>query len=488
MGVTSPRMRRIARAMIARLAVGAPVRVFVIRGVNPPGDPALLRLYQGVVVLDSPRSATVLLIAGTVPDALHEAVRHAHDEMAHPRGTVRWASASGDARALHPGRDDINISSPDIPSLLDILARLQHDLLDGKRLSETDLLPATSRAAWRDVGPYGQGGSGMTGGVPYGRPLAERAPDRDSLELDQLPLRIGPYFSPFPAGLILDVQLQGDVVQEVALSAEPSTPLPPPFSLALREPVPVAAVERARAQEHLRWLAHGLRVHGLAAIGVRALRLAAQIAACEITLADSAAQLLAVTRDVHRSGVLRSTRGVGLLGRNDVESAGIGLGPVARASGVMDDARSEEPAYRALGFKPVVSAESLTQGGGDACARWRQRLAEARQSIELAQSAGDTCAWGRGFVEGPRGRATAAHAPESKLYAILPEILQGLEWGEAVTTIVSLDLGEGGDVREVGHWAAAEKIVQSAEDAMKKAAASSGSGMAGMAGMPHMGH
>lgn len=489
------------RGALTRLATGAPVRVFTILGVDPPADPMLLHLHDGVIVLDSPRSATILLIAGSVPAALHDAVRHVHDEMTQPRTTVWWTSDTpsdpADENVYHGAQYNAryNVSSPDVGSLVDALKRVQNDLMSGVRQSETDELSGTSLFPWRGVGPYGHGGTGMTGGTPYGRPMAERAVDRDGLQLDQLPLRIGPYFQAFPVGLVLDIELQGDVVQGVAVSGEPVSPLRPVFAGAINDPVSVAVLERARAEGHLRWLAHALRVHGLAALGNRALKLAVQIGAGDTAITGSRAELKAITRDVERSGALWwSTRGVGLLSRDAV--ADQGLGPVARASGVMDDARIDEPAYRALRFEPIVNTAANTavntassdKDGGDASARWRQLLAEAAQSLDLAAKANGARAWGHGVVEGPRGRVTAGEAPEPQLYAMLPGLLRGMEWGDAVTTIVSLNLGEGGDVRAVQPWAAAETIVQSAEEAMEKGKNGNASDMSGMAGMAHMGH
>ncbi len=478
------------RSALRRLAIGAPVRVFAIRGVDPPADPALLHLRDGVIVLDSPRSATILLIAGSVPEALREAVKHVHDEMAHPRATVRWVSDPAEERVDHQAQ--YNVSFSDLTSLIETLRRVQNDLVTGARSSEDDELPGTTRTAWRGVGPYGHGGAGMTGGTPYGRPMAERAPDRDALQLDQLPLRIGPYFMAFPAGLVLDIELQGDVVQDVAVSAEPVSPLRPVFAAAINDPVSVAVLERARAEDHLRWLAHALRVHGLAALGNRTLKLAVQVDADETGIESSVAELKAITHDVGRSGALWwSARGVGLLSRDAM--AGRGLGPTARASGVRDDARIDEPAYQALGFEPIVNAAaevaaktaSSDTNGGDTSARWRLLLAEAAQSLDLAARANGARAWGHGVVECPRGRATAREAPEPQLYAMLPDLLRGMEWGDAVTTVVSLNLGEGGDVRAVQPWAAAEKVRQSAEQAMKNENASD---MSGMAGMTHTQH
>ncbi|MGI8510345.1 MAG: hypothetical protein ACR2MQ_13565 [Gemmatimonadaceae bacterium] len=457
----------------------------------------LLSLHDGVIVLDSPRSATILLIAGSVPAALHDAVQHVHDEMTQPRTTVWWTrdtiSDPADENVSHGAQynDRYNVSSPDVVSLVDALKRVQNDLISGVRQSEPDELSSTSLFPWRGVGPYGHGGTGMTGGTPYGRPMAERAVDRDGLQLDQLPLRIGPYFNAFPAGLVLDIELQGDVVQDVVVSGEPVSPLLPVFAGAINDPISVAVLECARAEDHLRWLAHALRVHGLAALSSRALQLSMQIGAGDSAIKGSRAELKAITRDVERSGALWwSTRGVGLLSRDAV--ADQGLGPIARASGVIDDARIDEPAYQALGFELIVNTAvntaSSDKDGGDASARWRQLLAEAAQSLDLAAKANGARAWGHGVVEGPRGRVTAGEAPEPQLYAMLPDLLRGMEWGDAVTTIVSLNLGAGGDVRSVQPWTAAEKAVQSAEEAMEKGKNGSASDMSGMAGMAHMGH
>lgn len=494
------RARGAIRVALTRVASSAPVRVFLILGVDPPCDPELLRLRPDVLVLDSPRSATVLLIAGFIPDALRGAAQHVHDEMAQPRSTVRWANAPASSGSGHGSHNNAgyDVTTPDIASLVDALKRVQRDLISGTQPSEADELPDTSRAAWHGVGPYGQGGSGMTGGVPHGRPMAERAADRDGLELDQLPLRIGPYFDAFPAGLVLDVQLQGDVVQDVVIAAGPVSPLPAIFSEALDSPVSVTTLECARAQDHLCWLAHALRVYGLPALGRRTLRLASQVAVAQSDIAHSAAELHGIVRRVQRSGVLRwTTRGVGVLSRDAVVAQG--LGPVARASGIPDDARTAEPAYRALGFESIVNAVAQRKPSnmlshesvGDASARLRQRLAETVQSLDLAARANGSLAWGHGCVEGPRGRVTHTEYPDERLYEVLPGLLRGMEWGDAVTTIVSLDLGKGGDVRRVHPWAAAEKLVRAAREEARTAAAPGGSGMAdmkGMAGMTHMGH
>jgi Ni,Fe-hydrogenase III large subunit len=146
-------------------------------------------------------------------------------------------------------------------------------------------------------------------------------------------------------------------------------------------------------------------------------------------------ELATLSRLLERSGSLTwSTEGVGITAPELV--AGRRLGPVARAAGLVDDARSEDAAYRALGFEPIVQPPAAR---GDARARWRQRLAEARQSLDLAQRAGDRVA-GPGAAEGPRGRGNVDPPPIATLLSLLPALLSGAEWGDAVATVVSLDL------------------------------------------------
>jgi hypothetical protein len=52
--------------------------------------------------------------------------------------------------------------------------------------------------------------------VPGGLPMADVGPDRDGLMLDRLRVALGPVLPDWPAGLVVDVVLQGDVVQEAS--------------------------------------------------------------------------------------------------------------------------------------------------------------------------------------------------------------------------------------------------------------------------------
>ncbi|HEX2031875.1 MAG TPA: hypothetical protein VHL78_10815 [Actinomycetota bacterium] len=412
---------------LARLAAG-PVPTFVVPGRGGRRAADDLRLDGRLRLVDSPRAAAVLLVAGTLTDRLLPAAMLAHDQIPGPRATVQW---------VPEGRRDRLAGTFSAPVLLrgdvDVgaaVAATYRELLAGDRPSDPPVYPDVPPAPWRGAGPYGQGGKGMSGGVPYGRPLAGRAPDRDGLELDRLPLEIGPLFPPFPPGLILRIDLQGDVVQQVAGWENALAFGRPPrdiFRRALREPVALAELEVARARHHLRWLSGTLRLHGLPALGLRVLVLARRVGPGDV---DAVASL---KRKLERSRSLAwATRGIATLQPEDVRD-GPG-GPVARSAGIRDDLRTEDPAYRGLGFEP------LTRGEGDARARWRHRLAEAVQALELAGRAGDRLVEAAGGVESPRGALRIGGSPSADLLSRLPALLPGREWGEAVALVHDLDL------------------------------------------------
>lgn len=449
------------RRALVGLAGRAPVRVFVLQGLDSPGDIDALRLRDDVRILESPRSATVLLVAGQLPPSLHEAAQRAHDALAHPRATVWWAGAPPIDTSPFPTATVVVTGeggTDTVGELAAVLVQVHRELIHGARESEPAQLADVDPAPWRGVGPFGQGGAGMTGGVPFGRPMAGRAADRDGLELDQLPVRVGPFFAPFPPGLVLDVRLQGDVVQEVVVpgnvfaassAAGDGSAVPRLDS----DPVLIATLERSRARHHLRWLAHALRVHGLDALARRALALAAALARDLPSGAHADVQALA--RLLERTRALAwATADVG------VTSAALladrGLGPVARAAGLAEDARLADPAYAGLGFEPIVArGDAGAAQLGDARARWRQRVAEAAQSLDLAARAGDRHVGAGGLaIEGPRGRARRDGAdpggPSGACLALLPALLRDQDWGDAITTIVSLDI----DVREAASGAA----------------------------------
>ena len=413
------------------LAASADVPVFAAVGAGGRALADQAALLPGVRLVDSPRAANVLLVVGRITPPLLGPLLGIHDQLPTPRATVWWpgGAAGGPLASALPdpvvGRDGDG----------DHLRRVFAELLSDGRRSEPPALPDQEAAEWRGVGPFGQGGTGMTGGVPYGRPLASRAPDPDGLELDQLPLHVGPLFPPFPPGLILDIELQGDVVRRATVGDNPFTggiegedgpPLDSAlFVGALNRATPIADLEVARARHHLGWAARTLRLHGLGSEGLRLLGRARSLAPADRAAVESQAQRIARSRSL-----AWATRGVGVLEPDEV----IG-GPVARAAGLAVDARLHDPAYQGLGFSPVV------HGAGDARDRLRQRLAEAVQALELAERAGSQLRRPGPPLEAPRGPLGMEDPlPSVALLALLPRLLAGQEWGDAMTIVASLDL------------------------------------------------
>lgn len=413
-------------SLVRRLAARSAVPVYAVAGPGSREAVQDLRLVDGVSLVDSPRAANVLLVAGAFPADHGQALARLHDALPHPRATVLWNTDAGGltfpgALVMEPGTN---------PSQL--LRALFRDLIEGRQTTEAALLPDEDPAPWRGVGPYGQGGTGMTGGTPFGRPMAELGPDRDGLRLDVLPTLVGPFFAALPTGLILDLQMSGDVIVGATMTAAPPGATNhvaslSPFVRALTEPVSIADLELARARDHLRWLAEALRVQGLPALGVRALALACQVEPGEGT----AIRRLGVT--IGRSGAYTWSVAPSA-GRLVRDLPGLALGPVSRAAGLPEDERLEDPAYRALGFEPIVAMEDT------AAARWRLRLAEAARSLELAARAGSALTTPRGVVESPRGRLALDDAPSQRVMPLIHAEVEGLEWGDAISALVSLDI------------------------------------------------
>ena len=142
---------------------------------------------------------------------------------------------------------------------------------------------------------------------------------------------------------------------------------------------------------------------------------------------------------VRRSGVYRWSlpRGGGL---SADRLTGLGLGPVARAAGLTEDVRLDDEAYLALGFAPVVTDADGPSGW------WQVRLEEAARSLDLAGRAAGRSTTIVGRVESPQGRLAPDDSPTQRALALIPDLLIGLEWGDAIATLVGLDL----DLDEAG--------------------------------------
>lgn len=419
------------RGILHRVAASAPAPVFIVAGTDGRDTARWLRLRPEIDVVDSPRHATILLVTGLFRSEGAASVGRLHDQLPHPRAALWWQVAQSPS---FPPLAPAVVVGPTEDAVVAAVVATHRKLLLGEQPTSMAILPDVDPNPWRGVGPYGQGGKGMTGGTPYGRELAGRAPDRDGLELDQLSVTLGPWWAGIPPGLVLDLKVQGDVVQEANVRIGPVAPPVEEdvFRRALVADVEIGALEMARARHHLCWGSDVLRLLGLQSEAHRVLAVAARIgegaSAADLRAASRTARGLASSRRLRHP-----LRGVGVLPAADVDDAS---GPVARASALEADARRNDRTYQALGFRPIVATE------GDAMARWRLRMGEAVQSLDLAAGAAAATVRPAGSpVESPRGAISlGGPAPSAALATLVPRILEGSEWGDGMVALASLDV------------------------------------------------
>jgi len=192
----------VAVSLLSCLASRAPAPVFA--AIGPGWQAAVERLLArtGLRGALTPRDAGILLVAGEMPDNTAEALNRVHDQLPRPRAILRWTRS-------HETVDDI-------------AARIGASWRNLGAIDEQDLLPDQPPNEWKCVGPHGQGGKGMMGGTPYGRPMAMTGEDiRDGLQLDRYTARIGPFAPMLPPGLVLEVTLQGDVIVAATVQHQP---------------------------------------------------------------------------------------------------------------------------------------------------------------------------------------------------------------------------------------------------------------------------
>lgn len=368
-------------------------------------------------------------------------------------------------------------------------------------------------------GDMKQGGmGGMDMGFMSMVRLTQHLPkSADGLQMERVQAPFGPFFPGLPSGLDLTLWLDGDKVARVDLDAgttargigealagdvadlpnrlsriSPLTPnsyrrlaLQALWSAAQQEPEREAelgwlgSVELERAASHLNWLASFGYLIGYTWLAHRAAHwqlelLRSKDFASVVRLEPVVDSFL--ERVSHTPLLSWKLRGVGQLGGELLEGV---AGPVARASGLVLDARRGDPLYRSLGFEPVLRRE------GDALARLTVRVEEIRGSLALVRAAGrvgtavkgsevlvpafplathvnaspanrtagEGVTAGEAKVETPRGEAVLELrvdgsevanaklvAPSSALLNLIERVAVGFELADALTAIGSLDI------------------------------------------------
>ncbi|WP_306820066.1 hypothetical protein [Streptomyces sp. DSM 40750] len=260
-----------------------------------------------------------------------------------------------------------------------------------------------------DSGHHRHAGHDM-GGIVDGLPMADRAEDRDGLRLDRLHVPLGPALLDWPAGLVLRLSLQGDVVQQVRVeAAAPSSPCSPfwnePWLRAgVGERVTRGDAARRLCAAHLDSLGRFFAVSGWADLAARArhVRDRALIGARAAELSDLVRPL---ARRAEKSRTLRRlTAGLGSLPAEHAHHLGI-TGPALVADG---DAHSRMLVWLdAVGRSAVACDDSDVLHGTEAV--------------------------------GPRGRLDGPVPPSQAMLNALPGLLEGTEFACARIIVASLD-------------------------------------------------
>ncbi|GAA2571239.1 hypothetical protein [Pseudonocardia hydrocarbonoxydans] len=214
-------LRATPRLLVVTARNGRPSRLAVER----------LARERGWELAVSPADADLLVVCGTPDPGWGDAIERVWAQVPAPRARADVGSADG-------ARDELD--------------RAYHRLRDGTGAGLACVSPATEEARAEpghgtvasahevqahevqvdEVPTHEMSGHGMSehemsehemsdghdmhmmhGGEVAGLPMADRAPDRDGLTLDVLQMSLGPVLPDWPAGLVVHVTLQGDVVQ-----------------------------------------------------------------------------------------------------------------------------------------------------------------------------------------------------------------------------------------------------------------------------------
>lgn len=153
---------------------------------------------RGWVEALSPGDADILCVCGDIPAGEADAVERLWNQMPGPRSRTR-------------------VSRPeDVQALLDGCAGTLADVDYQQQTERARTTEQEQDDGGMDHGDMDDGGGmdhgGMDMPMPGGIPLAGEGKDRDGLDLDVLKVPLGPYLPLWPAGLVLQCELQGDVV------------------------------------------------------------------------------------------------------------------------------------------------------------------------------------------------------------------------------------------------------------------------------------
>ncbi|WP_343242253.1 hypothetical protein [Streptomyces sp. SID9727] len=362
---------------------------------------------RGWPVASAPAAADLLLVCGVPVLTAAEWVDGIEQSVPEPAVRVAVERSGQVAQALDAARRELTGRAVD-PRGAGATDRPAHH----REAADRPDAPRHGRAGRESAEPHGHGGHmGHAMGEVAGLPLAERADDRDALKLDQLHVPFGPGLSDWPAGLILRLTLQGDVVQAVEadhLPVPPGQRLPfwdePWLRAARGEHVTKGCAARRRCAAHL----------------------------------DSAGRLLAVAGWEDAAARCRLLRDAVLSGASREAIGGV-LGGTVRRIG---RSRTLRWSIAGLGGLPAGRARAAGVSGpalaaaGDAHDRLLTWLRETERGLDALD---DTRPLTWADRAGPRGLLDGPTPPSQPLLDVLPGLLTGAEYACARIILASLD-------------------------------------------------
>jgi hypothetical protein len=215
MDLTSVLLRAAAQrphVLVVPAPGGAAVRLAV--------EAALVR--RGWPSATGPADADVVVVAGSAGPELGAIIERTWRLVPAPRARALVAEAAQADRELDRAVTvlaDRRLQRSRVPGGTDDEIRHPgHGVPDGRQRNG-DQGHAGNHGHHGPDGHQGHGGHHGHGGgmeMPGGLPMADLGEDRDGLTLDQLHVALGPVLPDWPAGLVVRVTLQGDVVQDAA--------------------------------------------------------------------------------------------------------------------------------------------------------------------------------------------------------------------------------------------------------------------------------
>lgn len=369
--------------MQRRLGQWAIRRPHVLMVTAPGGTAARLAVERGLRTADgvlalSPADADLLVVAGSPGVELSSAIDSVWQQIPAPRIRVDCDVAQAFPAQLRAALGELAHVPPSEP-----------DDAPPPRPSRSDDHADPSGHDAHDLAGHDMGEMEMPGGLP----MADRAADRDGLRLDVLHVPLGPVLLWWPAGLVIDAELQGDLIQTARSRLFAGIGRVGPYWSGDARPP-----ERLHPAAHLDSLGRLLAVCGwIGPASEAALLRDALLTNTPVSQVRSRFERL--RRHVERSRSLRlATAGLGRVSRPDCDRLGVS-GPAARA----------------------------VEAGGDATARYLTWLEEIDHAL-----AGHVVA----PAEGPRGKH---HSGSPALLSAAVELVAGLDLAAARVVMASLD-------------------------------------------------